>query len=230
MTRLFYLLAIPFLVGCTHTINYKLGEKDRWTGAKINGVLYVQTFPDKTSPIVSKEEHIGKATWRTNYRKGYANTNISSSVTAMIAKHLAYSGLFSKVVSGTETNADYFLSGTLSDFQTRGKVNSTAENIQAASAGFGVLGAIVGAASTAGMKSEIGNRVALDDLKLTDKPGQILWHDSITISNNLVENFEAANQAVLFNYTDQALKEAVNEMIQRLGKSSLTKSPATAAK
>jgi hypothetical protein len=219
---LFLLLALPLLAGCVHTVQYKLTESDRWTGPKIHGTLYVQSFADKSTPLTNKVEHINKEEWRTNYRKGYDTTNLSAQVTAAIVKQLAFSGLFTRVTSGKETNADYRLSGTLADFQTRGRANGVAEGIQAGSAGFGLIGALVGTASTSGMKSEIQTSVILGDLQLAGKSDESLWHDSITVTNDVTLAFQEANEYAVFNHADQALKEAVSEMIRRLGNSSLT--------
>jgi hypothetical protein len=227
MERSLFILILPLLLsGCAHTVGYKLTDSDRWTGTKINGVVCVQPIVDDT--LVTNmdwrphEEHIGKEVWRTNYRGGYSHTNLTAEVTAMIIKHLSYSGLFTKVVPETDTNADYFFSGALVDFQTRDRVNTEAENIQAVSDGFGLIGAIVGSASTSGMKSEIKTSVKLDDLKLADKSGQIVWQDSITISNDTNADFEEASEVIVFSHPDQALKDAVNKMIWRMGNSSLT--------
>lgn len=227
MIRNLLVLTLPFLlVGCAHTVGYQLWGNDRWTGPKINGVVCVQPIVDHT--IVTNTdwrphvEHIGKEVWRTNYRGGYSHTNLTADVTAMIIKHLSYSGLFTKVVSETHTNADYFLSGMLVDFQTSDQVNTKAEGIQQVSSAFGLIGAIVEIASTSGMKSEIKTSVKLDDLKLVNKSGQIVWQNAITINHDTNADFEEASDVVVFRHPDEALEEAVNEMIRQMGNSSLT--------
>ncbi len=224
--RLFIFLAPVLFSGCAHTVSYKLAESDRWAGAKIDGVVYVQPILDRTTNTNTdwhfEEEYIGKEVWRTNWRGGYSHTNLTSDVTSIITKHLVHSGIFQNVASGTETNADYYLSGTLVVFETRARVNTKAENIQMVSAGFGLIGALVGSASTSGMKSEIKTSVKLDELKLSDRHGQTLWHDSISVSNSVTVDFQEANSMTIFNRPDQALKDAVNELIQRLADSPLT--------
>jgi hypothetical protein len=218
-----FILALPILAaGCAHTVGYKLTEGDRWTGPKIDGAVCVEPFVDHTVAITNEEEYLGKDAWRTNFRKGYDNTNLTAEVTAMIAKHLAYSGLFTTVVSGTETNADWFLSGTLADFQVHGRINHKAEDIQLVSSEFGLLGGLAGDAATAKMTSEIRMLVKLDDLNLADKAGHSVWHDAIAINTDTNVDFEEANEVYIFNFPDQSLKDAVNEMIHRLGNSSLT--------
>jgi hypothetical protein len=222
--NLFILILPFFLSGCLHTVGYKLTDSDRWTGPKIDGVVCVKPIADQTVFDISdwRPEHSNQKIWRTNYRGGYSDTNLTSEVTAMIIKQLAYSGLFTKVVSGSETNVDYVLSGTLVDFKVRGQVNTKAENIQAVSAGFGLIGALVGSAATAKMTSEIQTSVKLDNLKLTDKASQTLWYDTIGINTNMTVDFEEADPNLIFNFPDLILKDTVNEMIHRLGNSSLT--------
>jgi len=221
MRRILFILVIPFLVGCAHTVNYQLSEKDHWTGPKISGVVYVKPFEDAAAPITNKVEKIGKEVWRTNYRQGYSSTNLSAQVTAMISKQLIYSGLFAGV-SSDETKAKFVLSGTLSDFAARGMANDSAETAQQVSAAFGAIGAIIGAASTSEMKSEIKTSVVLSDVQLKDKNGATLWHDSISVTNDVRLHFNEASPVGIFNQPDKGLHEAVNEMIRRMGNSSLT--------
>lgn len=219
-----FLLFLLLTCGCAHTVHYRLTHSDRWTGPKINGVICVQPFVDLAAPMTNAEEQIDGRTWRTNYRRGYSDTNLSAQVTAMIVKHLEYSGLFTKVVSGTQINLvpDWSLSGTLADFQVHGCANEGAENIQAAMASFGMLGAIGGRVATSKMTSEIKTSVKLNDLTLVNKAGQIIWHDSITVSNDVNANFEEADPIVIFKRPDQALRTAVDDLTRRLGNSSLT--------
>ena len=217
-------LSALVLVGCKHRIGYKLTEADRWNGPKLNGVLCVQPVVDASVAITNKQERINKETWRLNYRSGYANTNISEAVTATIVKHLAHSGLFKKVTTGSEANADWVLSGRLTDFATRAHANDKAEIIQSVSAGFGLLGAIVGSASTSKMTSDIQTTVKIDPVSLSDRAGQIVWQDSISVTNSKTVDFGQANEYAVFYHPDAALKQAVSEMIQRIASSVTTNS------
>jgi len=222
MKRILFWLALPLLlVGCSHTVKYKLDESDRWTGPRINGVVYVKPFVDKAPLVTNKVDRVNKEVWRNNYRQGYENTNLSAQVSAMISQHLAYSGLF-KGVSSNEVNANYILTGTLSDFRTHALANKTAEGIQAGTAGFGLIGALVGTASTSEMKSEIKTSVALSDVQLADKSGASLWSGSVGFTNDVHVAFQEADAQVLFVHPDQGLRQAVKELIQRMGNSSLT--------
>src|SRR5215510_5442918 len=54
------------LVGCTHTVGYKLTENDRWKGPKIDKILVVHPFTDQTVPITSSVELMVRGEWHTN--------------------------------------------------------------------------------------------------------------------------------------------------------------------
>jgi len=117
----------------------------------------------------------------------------------MIAKHLAYSGLFKQVVYGAGQRCDWELSGTLKDYTAMGRIHSTAEGIQAGTAGFGLIGALIGAAATAKMETEIRASVKLEDLKLVDAATQSpIWTGSICVSTNFPANFQAAGERAVF--------------------------------
>jgi hypothetical protein len=226
MRKSLFILLLPLLAaGCAHTVGYRLTAVDRWNGPRIEGTVCVQPFADATVPIIKEEETTNDGVWRTNYRKHYSSTNLSSQVTAMIAKHLAYSGLFTKAIGSPNTNADWFLSGTLSNYEVRGRINYTAENVQAVSAGFGLLGGLVGYAATAKMTSEIKTQVTLKNLNLTDKAGRSVWHDSIFIDTDTNMDFQCAGPGAIFFLPDLALEKAVNKMIQGMANSLGTNQP-----
>jgi hypothetical protein len=225
-----FLLPI-MLTGCMHTVGYKLTESDRWTGPKIQGVLCVQPITDSTVYGIAdwKPQHTTNGVWTVNSRGGYNHPNLTGEVTAMVSKHLAYSGLFTKVQS-SDTNADYILSGTLAEFRVNGRVNRKAEVIMEASAGFGAIGALIGAGATSDMKSEVKTSVKLDKLQIAGKAGQVLWQDSIGVDHDDNVSFAYAEGPAMYEFPDKALKEAVGLLIQRLGNSSLTNHAAEAAR
>jgi hypothetical protein len=210
------------LTGCSHTIKYKLAEGDRWTGPKINKVICVEAFPDNSARIAEKEEKINGEHWRLNYRSKYKSPDLSPEVSAAIVKHFAYSGLFDKVVTAPETNADYFLSGRLTEFSAMGQVNEGAETAQSVSSGFGAIGAVIGIAATAGSKSQMQSTVNLEDLKLVDRTGQVIWSDSIRFTTNFSAHFDSASAPAVFFEADRSLKQAVSETIRRIGNSQST--------
>ncbi|HTB85668.1 MAG TPA: hypothetical protein VK742_18625 [Candidatus Sulfotelmatobacter sp.] len=216
--------------GCLHSVDYPLAKEDRWTGPKIQGTICVESIDDKTIYDLTKwrNEHDDKGEWRFNYRGGYNHTNLSNEVTEMVAKHLAYSGLFTKVVSGKHTNVDFILSGNLADYRTRGLINKGAEGIEAGSSGFGAIGAIVGLAATANMKTEIQTSLKLEDLMMKDKSQELLWRDSICISTDAFVYYQNTEDGQVFSQPDFLLKQAVTKIIYELGNSSLTNHTAIA--
>jgi uncharacterized membrane protein len=215
-------MLVLLLSGCSHTINYKLTEEDRWTGPKINHVLYVQPFLDRSIPRTNEWEIIGHEHWRSNLRSRYKNKNLGEGVSAMIAKHLAYSGLFASVVYRTPTNGDWALSGTLSDYSTLGRINGTAEGIEGGTLGFGLIGAIIGTTATAGMKTEIRVSIKVDDMALVNQAGETLWRNSINTEKNFAAHFSESEQAVIYHHPDDSLKQVVAGLIRTWGNSSLT--------
>jgi hypothetical protein len=230
MKCLFLFASILVLSGCSHTISYKLTEQDRWTGPKLNQTISVGPFIDQSTAETQKEVILGNDTWRTNYRSHYAKPNLASDLSAIIAKHLAYSGLFAKVVNGAPSAADVSLSGDLSEFWSIAKVHSDAEATASTMAGFGLAGAIITSVSTASAKTEIRVSVKLKDLKLTAKSGDLLWQDSISVQTNFPAHFREAAPALVFNHADNGLKQAVSEMIRRIGTTLATNQLSTSHK
>lgn len=204
--------------GCAHTVNYKLTQSERWPEAKLDKTLAVTTFADDTVPQEAKTIQVDVYTWRTNYRSRYKNKEIADAVSAMIAKHLKHSGLFKDVSYGQGGgSADLELSGTISEYVAKGRVNKGAEDTVVAAAGFGLVGALLGFAATSGQKTEIHAAVALEDVTLKDlSTGQILFRDSIRSETNFVARFTAADEPAVFRHADECLKQAVGQLITKL--------------
>lgn len=226
MKRALVILAASLVVsGCAHHVEYTLKESDRWQGQKVSAIVYVKPFVDLSPYLTTPEEEIGEEVWRTNHRKGYAQTNLTAEVTAALVKHLNYSGLLTHAVATTETNADLVLSGTLARFETRARVNTKAETIQAVSGGFGLIGALAGSATTSSMKSLIKTEVHIEAATLSDPAGKILWKNSIVVSNQWEDGFMAANETVVFSHCNDALKQAFAQLINQIGSSIATNPP-----
>lgn len=225
--RLFFFAALSVIAsGCTHTVNYKLTENDRWTGPQIDKVIRVMPLTDATTPPTNKVLRIGNAEWRTNYRQGYKNEALAAEVSAMLTRHLTHSGLFKEVICSNEQPCQLELTGTLKDYSAMGRIHSTAEGIQAGTAGFGLIGALIGSAATANMDTEIRTAVKLEDLKLVDTATQTtVWTGSICLSTNFPEHFQAASQMAVFHYADALLKSAVAELIEKVGRQPTEKWP-----
>lgn len=232
-----WLLCLGLLtVGCSHTVKYKLTDADRWTGAKIDKVIRVQTFVDQTPPpammdrpaqpdlhkpatrIAARTVIEDGRTWRINYRDGYKNHEIATGVTHMLARHLQHAGLFKNVIEGADAPADYELTGTITTYRAAGEPSVGAETAVMVGAGAGgLLGALVTAGATAGMKSEIRAAVELRAVALTDlQQTKPVWTDTISVSTNFTAHWQQADVPVVFHHADACLKQAVAELIQRL--------------
>lgn len=211
-------------VGCAHSIQYKLTSADRWSGVIIEKTVVVKTFKDDTVPPAQAETHEGAYTWRHNVRDGYKDKEIAHGVTAMIAQHLSYSGLFKQVrFEEDEDRADLVLTGTITEYSVSARVNKGAETTMNASAGFGAIGALLAAAVTAREQTEIICDVKLLYLELRDRlSGQIVWQDAIEVRRDFSAYFTQAAQGVLYRHADDCLKEVVAEMIGRISQAQVT--------
>jgi hypothetical protein len=205
-------------VGCTHTIQYKLTKDDRWTGPQVDKVLAVERFADETVPQTNRVVRIDRFDWRTNFRPMYKDKEIANGVSAMIAKHLERSGLFRKVTYGQDpATADLKLSGTIGQYWALARVNKGAELTQAAVAGFGLIGALLGSAATAGEKTLILAQVELRDVTLEEvSSGRVLWRDTIQSATDSTAYFGEASEPIVYKHADVCLKRAVSEMITKI--------------
>lgn len=218
LKSLLFVALLTVASGCSHTVGYKLTKEDLWRGPKIDKVLRVVPLEDRTSAPTNRVVQTDGGKWRTNFRKGYANGELAPGVSAMIAKHLAHSGLFKKVVYGDGQAGDWELTGSLHDYSAMGRIHSTAEGIQAGTAGFGLIGALAGAATTWKMETEIRAAVKLEQLRLVDTATQSpLWTGSVALSTNYPASFQAAGEMVVFHHSDALLKQAVSELIRTIG-------------
>jgi curli biogenesis system outer membrane secretion channel CsgG len=218
-------------MGCTHTITYKLSEKEKWTGPKIDKVVCVETFVDKAPPQTAKEIENEKQTWRTNYRGRYVNKEISQGVSDMIARHLAHCGMFKKVVRGSNApGADWLLRGEIAQYSSMARVNFVAEGVGIGTAGFGAIGALIGAASTAGAKTDVRTQVQLDNIGVSDRlSGKVLWTGSVSASTNFTAHWRNADEPMVFRHADESLKQAVADLIRHLAKVPTQSNTVTAA-
>lgn len=216
--------------GCSHTINYKLGSGDRWQGARLDKVVRVETLAEENAVYMEAKGTLNDKETRTNARKGYKNKEIAKAASGMIAKHLAHSGLFKEVIQDDSKPADLVLRGTIKEYKSEATVNSTAEGVQAGTAGFGLLGALVGAASTSGMKSDVKVDLEIAPLTLTDAGGKVVWEGSIKTNKAFSAHFSASNASAVYAHVDELLKESVNELIKNIGTAKLESKGDTGAR
>jgi hypothetical protein len=222
-------LVIVF-TGCSHTVKYKLGASDRWQGARLDKVVRVETFAEENAVYVEPKVTLNGKDTRTNARKGYKNKEIAKATSDMIAKHLTHSGLFKEVLQDDSKPANLVLRGTIKEYKSAATVNSTAEGVQAGTAGFGLVGALVGAASTSGMKSDVKIDLEIAPLTLTDAGGKVVWEGSIKTNKTFSAHFSASNTSAVYAHVDELLKESMNDLIKKIGTANLESKGDTGAR
>jgi hypothetical protein len=212
------ILSLLLLTGCAHSVKYKLTAQDRWNGDHIDKVACVQNFSDHAVLLTNNEVKLEDKTWRVNPRSGYKNKDLTDGVTHMIARHLEHSGLFKRVVTGTNAaGADLDLTGEISAYTAMARVNSAAEGVTMGTAGFGAIGALIGGLSTSGMKTDVRAEVVLTNVVLvTRSSGAVLWRNSVIAQTNFTGYWRNADRAVVYAHADAMLKQAVRELIQNL--------------
>jgi len=213
------LFGVLALTGCGHRVRYYLNEEDFWRGQRIGKTVAVQSFNDTSTAQTQRVVKIEQFTWRTNARDGYRNKEIAQGVTTMVASHLHRSKLFTKAgVEGQIADADWQLSGTITEYSSMARANKGAEAAfytMAVAGGF--MGSLVGAAGTGLATTEVHASAELSDLTLKDtSTGEVLWQDSIRVSTNYVDHWSKGSTTAVYQHADECLKQAVAEMIRRL--------------
>ncbi|MFO1477238.1 MAG: hypothetical protein U1F98_11365 [Verrucomicrobiota bacterium] len=206
-------------VAITNSVEYTV--RSEWH-TNHNSGMTPKTKPDWNVPSTNVVHREISDEWRTNYRGGYDNKDLGLAVGAMVAKHLAHSGLFNRVEFGTNATGDYTLTGTLTEYSVRALANETAEGIKAGTAGFGLLGAVVGSVSTSGMTSQVRVMVKIDNLTLATREGEAVWQNNLVLTNNFTAHYTAADPIMVFQHPDDGLKTLVTGLIRELGASTLT--------
>jgi len=226
-----WLLAIAasllLLSGCAHTVEYELEPTDRVMGRRINKVVEVKKFTDNIPKRTADTVKIGGETWRTNPQRGYTAADVAYSVSGMYARHLEQSGLFRNVIykgnhEGPATSpaeAQLQLSGTITEYSVRGRVNPGAELKSTVGGFFGLTGRVAAAVANLDEETVIMVKITLKDVTLREtKTGRVLWKDSITMTRRYDADFEEAGARAVYDNADDCLKEAVAELIVRMSR------------
>ena len=220
------ILAVAILAsGCAHTVEYDLSQQDKVSGKKISQVVEVKKFMDSIPKRTEGVVVIDGEDWRTNPQRGYKNEDVAGSVTTMVARHLGHSDLFTGVVCKEAKEKpkkdpgepSLILTGTITEYSVFGKVNELGETTSGVASMFGLAGALAGLAANSDENTELRVKVELKNLELKDvKTGKVLWRDYIAVNKHITEDFEAAHPQAVYNYADEGLKEAVDQMIKRM--------------
>ncbi len=221
-------IAVLLFSGCAHTVEYDLTEQDRAFARKINKVVEVKHFTDKTPRRSEAVVKIDGERWRTNPARGYTDANLSYSVSSMVARHLDHSGLFRDVVykGGFEeadtlpTGAPLVLTGTITEYSILGRVNRGAELKETVAGFFGWMGRAAGAVANLGEETELRVKITLKDVQLKEvRTGRVLWKDTISLYRKYAEaDYETAGARAVYDNADDCLRDAVNELIRRMAR------------
>jgi hypothetical protein len=163
-----------------------------------------------------------------NFRGAYRNQEIADGVSAMIAKHLATSGLFRQVTRDRAADADYELSGTITYYNSRGRLNHDAyTGTLIASVCGSIVGCGIALLATSGIHEPWDARVELRDVRLKHRAtGEIVWRDTINIVHEDSANWlTTADTGNVCARADDCLHDAVTELIRRVGASGVLDVP-----
>ena len=226
-TRLFLLgasVSALFLTSCAHVVSYDLGQEDVWNGSHVPGSVKVQEFQD----AVPREERINVQIegelYRVNGREGYSGGRIAPGISRAIAKHLEHSKLFDKVYypGGNGRDADYTLSGTISEYNSTAKVNRKAENsVVLGAAAANIAGAAVAAGAMRKQTTDASSEVVLSDVRLRSRQGRTVWSQRRmeASSDEKGVHFLEADVPKVFSRPDKNLRSVVKNIISGIGKS-----------
>lgn len=105
-----------------------------------------------------------------NYEKGTVNIQISQ----LIAEHLKKRGAFKSVSYNQRDSADYYVVGKIKQFSGKREFSSEVAATKTVSAGFGLLGAIVGSMVTAAVTMPGVTEIEFSEISIYKKDGSLL--------------------------------------------------------
>ena len=218
--RLLPALMLVAATSCTLPVSYKLSQDGRKVTKHYDVAVRVAKFEDRAP----KEEHatfnVGKEKWRATYIGAYRDHEYAAGISNMVATDLASCGLFSHVLkTGDDGKADYELRATIWDFSAIGKCRPIAENaVILSSTIMSISGAMIAAASTAGMKTDIVTSVILTDIKLVKtKTGKTVWTcPPLKAGGKSRHHWSRADVPPLVAAANRDLRDVVTQLINRL--------------
>lgn len=208
------------LTGCaTQRIAYKINDIPKVTNSIFkDSSLVVWEFRDEREGnsiekswyqekrLVTKD----RMKWYFNHNDYYKNKDISSGITKMIVKHLACSRLFQSVIlaDNATSRADYILEGAIRKFEGFKE--------QSAVALIGSQFGLIGALTTAGVKSEYRAHTMLIDVRLIEtNSNEIVWEGDIEAKIRGKDYADAYGWSA-YTKANSALKEVVNQLIKKI--------------
>lgn len=224
-----FLRALQFLIvlalimsatSCALPVSYKITQDGRNVTKHYACTVKVSKFEDKAPKETDATFKVGSEKWRTNYIKAYRDSEYASGISSMVAEDLASTGLFSQVLKPeTQEKGDYELRATIWDFSAIGKCRTGAENVMIlGSTLFSVPGALIAAASTAWVKTDIVTSVILTDIELVNtRTGKRVWTcPPLKAGGQQRKHWSKADVPPLIAAANNDLRDVVTQLINRL--------------
>lgn len=223
LRALTFALALALILSassCTLPVSYKVTQEGRSVTKHYACTVKVTKFDDKAP----KEDHatfkVGSEKWRTNYIEAYRDHEYATGISDMVATDLNASGLFSHVLKpDAQEKADYELRATIWDFSAIGKCRTGAENVMILGSTFlSVPGALIAAAVTVGVKTDIVTSVILTDIQLVNtKTGKTVWTcPPLRAGGQQRRHWSKADVPPLVAAANADLRDVVTQLINRL--------------
>jgi hypothetical protein len=208
-------------VSCRHTVSYKPSNEGRVITHKFDGNLRVVKFADAAPKHPSINLNSGKEHWKTNAQDVYKNKEYAGAISRMIARDLAGTGMFSHVLGPDDRtpHTDFVLMGTVWDYSGVGRWKKIPENAVIFSSVLANLpGALIAAAATSGIKTEVVTNVILTDVRILHlATGKVLWTcPPLRAGGEETVRWSKANPDQLAKRVDKRLQEVVTDLVNRL--------------
>jgi hypothetical protein len=219
------LLLLSNLVGCRHIVYYKTTPETAREGRKIvrqwPGNLRIMKFTDQAPKHPSVSLVVDGKTWKTNTMDVYKGKEYAGAIAHMMAKDLASTGMFPHVLGPDDRglDTDYVLMGTIWDFSAVGLWHKGPESAVIFSSVLANLpGALISAAATSKITTEIVTSVILTDIRMLNlKTGKVMWTCPILRAGGKeTVSWSKADPDKLASRADDRLREVVTQLIERM--------------
>lgn len=147
----------------------------------------------------SKETRFNRGHFCINSEKHYKEESVALQISRQIAEHFDKIKLFQRTTFGSETDTDYYLSGTLSYFYGLQEF-SFASNVGMA---FGLIGAL----ATSGAKTPGNIVIEIKDINLYDKKGNLIQEFGVYRKDYSEDMIADANCWCIYRNINEKLKD-----------------------
>jgi hypothetical protein len=213
------------ITSCRHTVSYKPKQDDRTITVHFPGNLRVMKFYDASPKAKSINLNVGQQKWKTNALDIYKDKEYAGAISRMIAADLARTGLFDHVMTenSREHFTDYVLMGTIWDYSGMGRWKTIPENAVIFGSMLGSIpGALLSAAATSQVKTEVTTDVILTDVRIVDlRTAETVWTcPPLRAGGEETVRWSKADPQQLAKRLDERLRETVTQLIEHLQQAS----------